>query len=702
MAKKPDITTIASGYYSRQALNTNFENLQDGFDNTLSLDGSTPNAMGADFDVNGNNILNAGQVSVDSLYINGVSLVPGDVNLQTTYLTASYTGDGSTVAYALTANPQTESNTSVYVDGVYQNKTTFSLSGTTVTFSEAPPLNAAIEIVYPTNTSTLNGSNASAITYNQGGTGAQDRNVAQKLQESVSVKDFGAVGDGVTDDTAAIQAAIDALTSGTIYFPSGTYAMQSSVALDSNITLLGNEGATLKATASMSEMVTATDKTNIAVKNIKFDANNNVSAYCLYIIGSEFVTVADNHFVNWKYALGIRSNGSTRSAYVDVLRNQITDPGTPAIYPIFISAATSDAFIDRVRVIGNNVVGVTGAYSASNNKTADQITLHQVDNFIVADNISVNGGENGMSITRLCQNGIISNNFVANCDGHGIQAGSALIYARLNSGGTDFGLDSACTIGSINLTTDKNFTYLASSDWWSFDNVTGGKPAVGDTITETSTSVTRTIQAIVFASNMNVTSNIVHNCGIDADGVNPCSGFYLQQTEDISIIGNIAYDSNATQEQEYGLFATQTDRLTVLSNDFARNLQADVNFTGVSTVNDTKFYGDVVFEDAIITPKGSNLTIASGAITVTTSYSRVDTEASAATDDLNTINGGVDGQRLVLSAAAGARTVVVKDGAGNIRTAGDFSLDNTQDTIELIFNGSVNEWYEISRSDNGA
>jgi polygalacturonase len=40
----------------------------------------------------------------------------------------------------------------------------------------------------------------------------------------VNVKDFGAIGDGVTDDTAAIRAAADAVApGGTIYFPSGTY-----------------------------------------------------------------------------------------------------------------------------------------------------------------------------------------------------------------------------------------------------------------------------------------------------------------------------------------------------------------------------------------------------------------------------------------------------------------------------------------------
>lgn len=69
MAKTPPITTISSGFNSTTDINQNFEAVRDAFENVLSLDGSIPNAMDADFDMNGYDILNAG-----GLTINGVDV----------------------------------------------------------------------------------------------------------------------------------------------------------------------------------------------------------------------------------------------------------------------------------------------------------------------------------------------------------------------------------------------------------------------------------------------------------------------------------------------------------------------------------------------------------------------------------------------------------------------------------------------------
>jgi hypothetical protein len=64
MAKKPTLTNISSGFASNTQLNNNFQGLRNAFDNTLSLDGSTPNAMLADLDLNGNNINNVGDLGI--------------------------------------------------------------------------------------------------------------------------------------------------------------------------------------------------------------------------------------------------------------------------------------------------------------------------------------------------------------------------------------------------------------------------------------------------------------------------------------------------------------------------------------------------------------------------------------------------------------------------------------------------------------
>ena len=74
MAKRPTVTTVTSGYYGRTALNDNFTALRNGFDNTLSLDGSTPNAMGADLDMNSNDVTNVGSLTASVITLNGTVL----------------------------------------------------------------------------------------------------------------------------------------------------------------------------------------------------------------------------------------------------------------------------------------------------------------------------------------------------------------------------------------------------------------------------------------------------------------------------------------------------------------------------------------------------------------------------------------------------------------------------------------------------
>ena len=94
----------------------------------------------------------------------------------------------------------------------------------------------------------------------------------------------------------------------------------------------------------------------------------------------------------------------------------------------------------------------------------------------------------------------------------------------------------------------------------------------------------------------------------------------------------------------------------------------------------------------------SELTIATGAITATKSYHNVDTEGDAASDDLDTISGGTDGDIIVLTANNAGRTVVIKNGTDNIICGADISLDNTGDTATLIYDGT--NWLLISSSNN--
>jgi hypothetical protein len=99
----------------------------------------------------------------------------------------------------------------------------------------------------------ITGVSSAEVSFLQAGSGAVVRTAQSKMRDVVSVKDFGAVGDGVADDTVAIQAAIDAVAAaggGKVYMPAGTYLVSAPIAIKDRCLLVGAGHATvLKAAA---------------------------------------------------------------------------------------------------------------------------------------------------------------------------------------------------------------------------------------------------------------------------------------------------------------------------------------------------------------------------------------------------------------------------------------------------------------------
>ena len=180
---------------------------------------------------------------------------------------------------------------------------------------------------------------------------------------------------------------------------------------------------------------------------------------------------------------------------------------------------------------------------------------------------------------------------------------------------------------------------------------------------------------------------------------------------------SVGIDDNATAEAidiDGSQKVTMTGALQVNNEvDFDSTVDAAGLITGIAGITVSNVIGTfnagvtttsvTASTQLIATPNTTELSIASGVVTATGTVHYIDTEGDAGTDDLDTINGGVTGQILVISAEDDARTVTVTD-AGNIVLAGavDFDLDHTNDRLVLIYDGTASKWVELSRSSNTA
>lgn len=146
---------------------------------------------------------------------------------------------GQTVFNLATMSYQPGTNSlSVFVDGVNQygpgaQYAYLETDSDTVTFVNGLHVGAEVKFTTSQLNSSVSSTNAFQVSYTPPFTGAVGTNVGDKLAQTVSVKDFGAVGDGVANDVAAVNAALayanSASGSITILFPNGTYNLKAGV-----------------------------------------------------------------------------------------------------------------------------------------------------------------------------------------------------------------------------------------------------------------------------------------------------------------------------------------------------------------------------------------------------------------------------------------------------------------------------------------
>lgn len=540
------------------------------------------------------------------------------------------------------------------------------------------------------------------------------RLLSSRFSDFVSIKDFGAVGDGETDDTAAFLTADMMLAAGqTIYVPVGTYIVSAITISNKNLDGDG-EIKWVSLDSGNTPMLTITGESHVG--RIRLDGNlaqNNFSTTSLdkpgvYFSNAPFSTmdrVTLHHFQGC--AIQTDLNGSR---YGRITRC------------IFRHLNRSAGIIRSGGwTVTGNIVYATG-YSIAH---------------------AFRFGRFGTDAAELIQTGSVRGNYFQHVNGDAFLAelGSQNIDFSHNfilDGNAMFKVEDAVDVIGITMVGNlvANFlhpgVYDEEADSWTLDTGTLLGPAlIAAPGSVFSCNRLRSISGIVTGSGCIVEGNHFNSCG-PASG---STGRVLAPAGPCQIRNNrfegyrnqaVAYNNANNVVIEDNYFQTDDSNATCITvngsgHKVRRNdiIGGNIGISIISTTsNATIRRNDISGATTAIQNSSSNstniiednygagsaqpvITISSGAITIgRTRRIRLDTEGGAATDDLTDIgtDGIDDGFILIIHSGSNSRDSTLKDSVGNLRLAGDFTLSHTEDYIILMKIGSI--WVELSRSDN--
>lgn len=268
------------------------------------------------------------------------------------------------------------------------------------------------------------------------GSGAVVTTVQAKLRETVSVRDFGAVGDGVTDDAAAIQAALN--TGKSVFIPDGVFFFGSPISFTADgQSLFGNgNNSVLKHRGTLSagpSWISVNAKNDVTVSNLQIDGGTGATAAnpgiwieggsknftvdgCLFKGGNQVVylstcsnvKVVNNTFDETYYGVIQRFNFASSHVLVD---------GNTCInsYRDFVEANCAAAAPSENWIVSNNTFDTSSTFPTPGTETRF-VGITSVRGVVITGNTVLKAaGDAAVHLEDTLGDTIVSNNVFDNC-----------------------------------------------------------------------------------------------------------------------------------------------------------------------------------------------------------------------------------------------------------------------------------------------
>ena len=575
------------------------------------------------------------------------------------------TGDGTTTAFTLNFDSGSVGGAIViYIDGVYQEGDTYSASGTSLVFTEAPPTNASIEVMY-FKVAVAADIDATGTIYSQQFTGNGSTTAyTLGIPPGSTGKALQIFINGVYQDQGSYT-----VSGATLTF---SEAPPTTSQIDVIAFRIKEIGATDANLVTYTPAGTGAVQTTVQERLRKIDNNADivitVGASGDYSNLSDALKEASTYYGQYVSG-GAKIEINLLSGFV--LAEQIfvveKDLSFIEITSVDSVVTITRSAITQTLSITNWVSNYTPVFTAMRNGK-----LPVINCLFNMDSTGTPTGKRVGIFLHENSSGIVTRtNGITNCDGRGVEVSGSLFYGReSNFSGS---LDAAYRISNGSMANIRGSNGSGS---------VRGLYATSAMVVAIDSNFSGCSEYAIYATG----ASVVHAADTAAGTANYSnSGIHNLLTEDGSLI-NI---------QNADLSDATTNAIDARSGSIVIAIGADLSGFGGKDIS--------ISENATVNrgTTGSELTISSGVITVSSAYHKVDTQGNASTDDLDSINGGQTGQVVTLQAISNVRDVVIKHGTGNLylNTLSDFTMNSSRDVISLIYNGS--EWNEISRSNNG-